>query len=184
VPVLMHGIKAGIIHRSTHAVLMARSFDGSPPRRIGGGLAPVTVKTALRESTPDNPVTAAPASWHVPGYSKGFAIPIDRNARPPQQRPIASTLPRCPSSEPRAGTPTGAMRQLKCGRHFPALTNSDTTDRWAQRPRRCANWSPAFHYAHFVKTLPAISRPQGGASIIAYGSQWRLRRQMPLSFQR
>jgi hypothetical protein len=31
---------------------------------------------------------------------------------------------------------------------------------------------------------PAISRPQGGASIIEYGSQWRLRRQMPLSFQR
>ena len=37
VPVLMHGIKAGISHRSTRAVLMTRRFDGSPPRRIGGG---------------------------------------------------------------------------------------------------------------------------------------------------
>jgi hypothetical protein len=38
----MHGIKAGIIHRSTRAVLMSHSFDGSTPRRIGAELAPVT----------------------------------------------------------------------------------------------------------------------------------------------
>jgi hypothetical protein len=37
-----YGTKAGIIHGPTRAVVMTRSFDGSPPRRIGGGLAPVT----------------------------------------------------------------------------------------------------------------------------------------------
>jgi hypothetical protein len=43
----MHGIKAGISHRSTRAVLMTCRFDGSTPRRIGGGLEPVTVETAV-----------------------------------------------------------------------------------------------------------------------------------------
>jgi hypothetical protein len=38
----MHGIKAGISHRSTRAVLMTHRFDGSPPRRIGATLTPVT----------------------------------------------------------------------------------------------------------------------------------------------
>jgi hypothetical protein len=38
----MPGIKVGIIHRSTCAVLMMRMLDGLTPRRMGAELAPVT----------------------------------------------------------------------------------------------------------------------------------------------
>jgi hypothetical protein len=49
VPVLMHGIKAGISHRFTRAVLMTRRFDGSPPRRIGAAVAPVAISQRVRK---------------------------------------------------------------------------------------------------------------------------------------
>jgi hypothetical protein len=50
--VLMQGIKAGISHRFTRAVLMTCRFDGSPPRRIGATLTPVTVNLLERQKRP------------------------------------------------------------------------------------------------------------------------------------
>jgi DDE superfamily endonuclease len=60
VPVLTHGIKARIGHCSTRAVLMLHTFDGSPPRRIGGRLAPVTDN--LSTHNPASPYEAFPAA--------------------------------------------------------------------------------------------------------------------------
>jgi len=73
VPVLMHGIEAGIIHRLARAVPMNPTFYGSSPRRIGAGLAPVTLNTLRQRSMTRRLV-----------YTEDRTPPVERHHRGPK----------------------------------------------------------------------------------------------------